>query len=58
MNKKFNTNFDFLQIRYRINKLLALSYGEADSDDLRFVELCQKKKNKRQVFFRIRNLSK
>lgn len=30
INKKFKTNFDFLQIRYRINKLLALSYGEAD----------------------------
>lgn len=51
INKKFNTNFDFLQIRYRINKLLALSYGEADSDALRFVELCQKKKDEGQAFF-------
>ena len=45
-NKKFQKIFDFLQIRHRINKLLTLSYGEADMDSFNFVELYKEQKSK------------
>jgi len=51
INKKFQKKFDFLQIRYRINKLLTLSSGEAAMDSFNFVGLSKEQKSKGEAFF-------
>ena len=41
VNKKFNTSFQEDQIKYRVNKLIELTYGQADKDAYEFVRLAE-----------------
>ena len=51
INQKFNTDFDFPQIRYRVYKLLKINYGKPGADAYEFVTLAKKLKVGGGAFF-------
>jgi len=53
INKKFETEFDFLQIRHRINKLLQKNFGNGSLDALNFIQLCEEQRRRIGPFLNI-----
>jgi len=51
INKKFGTNFDFLQIRHSIRKLMQMNFGKASLDAFNFIKLCEEERQKNKAFF-------
>lgn len=51
INEKFGTHFDYLQIRYKIDTLLKKSYGKAELDAYKFVQLGEEKKRDEGAYF-------
>ena len=50
INTKFNTSFMEDQIKYRVNKLIELTYGQAESDAYEFVRLAEEETKNGSVF--------
>ena len=50
VNKKFNTSFQEDQIKYRVNKLIELTYGQADKDAYEFVRLAEEDRKNGSIF--------
>ena len=50
VNKKFNTEFSVLQIKYQVNKILLETFGCADEDAYRFVQIATEKTKEEGYF--------
>ncbi len=51
INDKFRADFRLSQIRYRVNKLLSISYGKPELDAYSFVSLAEKEVNDHGGYF-------
>ena len=50
LNKKFQTEFSVLQVKYQVNKILLETYGYADEDAYRFIQLAKEEASKEGFF--------